>query len=81
LHVIRKFLRPALCVLPGFVFALSLLLKSRAALQLESLPLRHQIGIFQRSFRSISCCGFARNYFGSPHCIWGLRETGCGLQL
>jgi transposase InsO family protein len=49
LRIIRKFLRPAICVLPGLVVALSSLLKSRAALQLENLALRHQIGILQRS--------------------------------
>jgi hypothetical protein len=49
LRVIRKFSCPTLCDLPELVAALSSLLKSRAALQLENLALRHQIGVLNRS--------------------------------
>jgi putative transposase len=44
-----KLVRSALGWLPVMVEVFSSLLKSRAALQLEKIALRHQIGVLQRS--------------------------------
>jgi hypothetical protein len=49
LRFLHKFLCQTLSVLPAWAAALSSLLKSRTALQLENLALRHQIGVLQRS--------------------------------
>jgi putative transposase len=51
LPLIRKLLDSLIGSLPILLAAVSSLLKSRTALQLENLALRHQIGVLQRSAR------------------------------
>jgi hypothetical protein len=57
--------------LPLLVATVSSVLKTRAALQLENIALRHQIGVLQRSakkrlssVRPIASCGFGFPGFG-----------------
>src|SRR6516165_3083553 len=49
--VSRNFLFPMLLALTTLFVTLSSIFRSRAALELENLALRHQIGILQRSAR------------------------------
>jgi putative transposase len=49
LRFFRQFVRQTHSVLSALAAAVSSLLKSRTALQLENLALRHQIGVLQRS--------------------------------
>jgi hypothetical protein len=49
LRFFYQFLRQALSVLTALAAALSSLLRSRTALQVENLALRHQLGVLQRS--------------------------------
>ena len=49
LRALRQFLRLALSALNELAAAVSAAFKSRAALQLENLALRHQLGILRRS--------------------------------
>jgi hypothetical protein len=52
LRFFRQFLRQTLSVLPVLAAAVSSLLKSRTALQVENLALRHQISVLQRSAKA-----------------------------
>jgi hypothetical protein len=49
LHLPRQFLRLVFSALHVLVAAVSAALKSHAALQLENLALRHQLGVLRRS--------------------------------
>jgi hypothetical protein len=51
LRIFHKLRLSTLGVLPVLVGALSSLFRTRAALQLENLALRHQIGVLQRSVK------------------------------
>jgi hypothetical protein len=51
LRVLRQFLRLALSALHVLAAAASAVFKSRAALHLENLALRHQLGVGHRSVK------------------------------
>ncbi len=51
LHLLRQFLHLAFSALQVLAAAVSAALKSRAALQLENLALRHQLGVLRRSVK------------------------------
>ena len=51
LHLIRKSLDLMFGWLPIVVASVRALLKTRAALQLENIALRHQLGVLQRSVK------------------------------
>src|SRR5260221_10719082 len=51
LRLVRPFLHLALSTLHVLAAALSAAFKSRAALQLENLALRHQLGVLRRSVK------------------------------
>lgn len=51
LHLIRKLLEPMSCWLAILLAGTASVLKTRAALQLENIALRHQIGVLQRSMK------------------------------
>src|ERR1035441_469532 len=51
LRLLRQFLHLALSAFEVLAAAASAALKSRAALQLENLALRHQLGVLRRSMK------------------------------
>src|SRR5262245_38467316 len=51
LRLLRQFLRLALSALHVLAAAASSTVKSRAALQLENIALRHQLGVLRRSVK------------------------------
>jgi len=51
LRVLRQSLRLALSALDLLAAAVSAAFKSRAALQMENLALRHQLGVLRRSVK------------------------------
>ena len=51
MHLIRKLLEPMSCWLAILLAGAASILKTRSALQLENIALRHQIGVLQRSVK------------------------------
>ena len=70
LPILRESLRLALSAFQLLAAAASSALKSRAALQLENLALRHQIGVLRRSAKRPKLTAAGRLLWGWLCAVW-----------
>ena len=66
MRILRRLSRPTSSAPAALVTALSSVFKTRAALQLESLELRHQIGVLNRSVKKPRLTAFDRFLWARP---------------
>jgi hypothetical protein len=71
LHILSQVLRSTLTTFRVLAAAVSATFKSRAALQLENLALRHQLGVLQRSVKRPSLAPGDRLLWAWLCAVWG----------
>ena len=70
MHILPQVLRSTLNTLHGLTAAVSAIFKSRAALELENLALRHQIGVLQRSVKRPKLVPADRLLWAWLYAVW-----------